>query len=162
MHCWGVYLPGGCTRPGRGCTCQGEGVYLLPRYSPLMNRMTDRCENITLPKLRLREVNIIQKFGLSFKHNVRLTFHPRGRDFLVNDTFRDIGAIFVKTATKKFLDKISLLNNKYKFDKSCHYLQFYYGCLQISLILHLFSKCSNCEYYSFCILRQLLGICLSH
>ena len=63
----GVYLPGstcpgGCTHqggpaqggvPARGCTCLGvylaEGVY-LPRYSPPVNRMTDRCKNITLPQ----------------------------------------------------------------------------------------------------------------
>ena len=63
----GVYLPGGYL-PG-GCTCQGvpaQGVYLpggvpargvyLPRWGvpakggiPLVNRMTDRCKNITLP-----------------------------------------------------------------------------------------------------------------
>ena len=37
-------LSGGCTCPG-GCTCLG--VY-LPRYSPPVNTMTDRCKNITL------------------------------------------------------------------------------------------------------------------
>ena len=61
--CPGVYLPGGCTYlrgvPARGvylpggCTCSG-GVYLLrrylPRYSPHVNRMTDRCKNISLPQ----------------------------------------------------------------------------------------------------------------
>ena len=56
----GGYLPRGgvpaqgrgtCPRVGylpRGCTCLG--VY-LPRYSPApVNRMTDRCKNITLPQ----------------------------------------------------------------------------------------------------------------
>ena len=88
----GVYLPMGCTCPGEvylpggvpargvpaqgvylpgGCTCQG--VYLpggvpawggyLPRYSPSVNRMTDRCKNITYPRLRLRAV-IMQKLRL--------------------------------------------------------------------------------------------------
>ena len=41
----GMYLPLACTR---------GGVYLpggyLPRYSPPVNRMTDRCKNITLPQ----------------------------------------------------------------------------------------------------------------
>ena len=71
----GMYLPGGVPAQGgvparggvpaqRGCTCPGgvpanggvympRGVYLpggyLPRYFPLVNRMTDRCKNITLP-----------------------------------------------------------------------------------------------------------------
>ena len=44
----GVYL-----LPG-GCTCSQGGMYLpgryLPRYSPPVNRMTDRCKNITLPQ----------------------------------------------------------------------------------------------------------------
>ena len=54
---WGEYLSGSV--PARGCTCRG--VYLprrelcllggyLPRYSPPVNRMTDRCKNITLPQ----------------------------------------------------------------------------------------------------------------
>ena len=46
----GVSLPGGV--PARGCTCQGvclPGRY-LPRYSSPVNRMTDRCKNITLPE----------------------------------------------------------------------------------------------------------------
>ena len=38
----GVDLPGGV--PARGCTC--PGVY-PPRYSPPVNRMTDRCKNTT-------------------------------------------------------------------------------------------------------------------
>ena len=37
----GVYLPGGGLPAG--------GVY-LPRYYPPVNRMTDRCKNITLPQ----------------------------------------------------------------------------------------------------------------
>ena len=61
--CQGVYLPRGwCTCLGgvsaRGCTCPGVylpgGGYLprgyLPRYSPPVDRMTDRCKNITLPQ----------------------------------------------------------------------------------------------------------------
>ena len=73
--CLGVYLPRGCTCqggvPARGCTCWGylpggctcqrggvparESVY-LPRgvpvqvLAPSVNRMTDRCKNITLPQ----------------------------------------------------------------------------------------------------------------
>ena len=58
----GVYLPGGvpawgCTCPG-GCTCQGgvptqggvpvQGV--SAQVLPSVNRMTDRCKNITLPQ----------------------------------------------------------------------------------------------------------------
>ena len=43
----GVYLPGG----GGGVYLPGGGRY-LPRYSPPppVNRMTDRCKNITLPQ----------------------------------------------------------------------------------------------------------------
>ena len=58
---WGVYLPkgdvpaqGGVPAQGvylprvKGCTCP-QGY--LPRYSPTpVNRMTDRCKNITLPQ----------------------------------------------------------------------------------------------------------------
>ena len=72
MHCWGctcqggVYLPGRCTCPGEctcpggvylpGGTCPGRGVYLpggectCPGTPPAVNRMTDRCKNITLPQ----------------------------------------------------------------------------------------------------------------
>ena len=65
---WGVYLPEGGVpaRGGRGCTCQGwgvpargvylpEGVYLTGWYSS-MNRMTDRCKNITLAKTSFQPV----------------------------------------------------------------------------------------------------------
>ena len=51
----GVYLPMGvCTFPG-GCTCPGVCVYLpggctCPGTPPPVNRMTDRCKNITLPQ----------------------------------------------------------------------------------------------------------------
>ena len=47
----GVYLvPGGCTGSrGDGCTLSRRGGY-LPRYSPPVDRMTDRCKNITLPQ----------------------------------------------------------------------------------------------------------------
>ena len=45
---WGVYLvlEGWCTWSWR---VPGPGGY-LPRYSPPVNRMTDRCKNITLPQ----------------------------------------------------------------------------------------------------------------
>ena len=52
----GLYLQEGCTCPGdvhaRGCTCQGWGVYPSVQWGmhPLVNRMTDRCKNITLPQ----------------------------------------------------------------------------------------------------------------
>ena len=63
----GMYLPGGVPDgsvpaqghvPARGCTCPGglpaQGMY-LPRGVPApvlppMNRLTDRCNNITLPQ----------------------------------------------------------------------------------------------------------------
>ena len=54
--CLGVYLPGGCTCTGYTCL----GVYLptgVPTQGgvpvqvlPPVNRMTDRCQNITLPQ----------------------------------------------------------------------------------------------------------------
>ena len=57
--CWGVYLvPGGVPGPGGvylpgGCTWSG-GVYLVGGCTcpgtPPVNRMTDRCKNITLPQ----------------------------------------------------------------------------------------------------------------
>ena len=63
----GVYLVPGDTLSGglpgpRGVP--GPGGYLapggyLPRYSPRVNRMTDRCKNITLPQLRLRAVKMV-------------------------------------------------------------------------------------------------------
>ena len=59
----GVYLPGEGGVPAGGCTCQAgctcQGVYLQWVYlsrrgtcpgTPPVNRMTDRCKNITLPK----------------------------------------------------------------------------------------------------------------
>ena len=65
--CWGSArgcLPEGCLPKGRclsgvsaqGGVCQG-GVHLAP-----VNRMIDRCENITFPQLRLRTVNIRMYF----------------------------------------------------------------------------------------------------
>ena len=59
---WGVYLvSGGCTWSWGvylvlgGCVPGPRGVYLvwgvyLPRYFPPVNRMTNRCKNITLPQ----------------------------------------------------------------------------------------------------------------
>ena len=57
----GVYLPlvlGGCTcwggvptsGPGGGVPASDRGGVYLPRYSPPVNRITDTCENITLPQ----------------------------------------------------------------------------------------------------------------
>ena len=67
----GVPGPGGCTWswggvPGPrgvylvlgGCTWFQGGVYLV-RYSPPVNRMTNRCKNITLAKTSFRPVNIL-------------------------------------------------------------------------------------------------------
>ena len=61
----GTYL-GGCTCGGWWCTCQGRGIYpggvpargggcTCPGWVPTqvllpVNRMTDRCKNITLPQ----------------------------------------------------------------------------------------------------------------
>ena len=69
---WGVYLPRGCTCwrvcifwrdvPARGVPCLGVylpgGVYPSMHWSrhPPVNRMTDRCENIIFPQLRLQMV----------------------------------------------------------------------------------------------------------
>ena len=59
----GMYLPGGVPASGvyllgvylsGGCTCQGG---YLPRYSPPVNRMTDRCKNITLPQTSFADGN---------------------------------------------------------------------------------------------------------
>ena len=73
----GMYLPGGV--PARGCTCLG-GVpargYLpagyLPRYPP-MNRMTDRCKNITLPQTSFEGGNnklTLRAYYTHFKRHV--------------------------------------------------------------------------------------------
>ena len=53
----GVYLLGGCTYQG-----------YLPIFPPLppVNRMTGRCKNITLPKLRLRAVKSEAKTKIFF------------------------------------------------------------------------------------------------
>ena len=54
-----MYLPGGCTCPGGwGCTCQGVPAWEVPAQGgtcpaqvlPPVNRMTNRCKNITLPQ----------------------------------------------------------------------------------------------------------------
>ena len=73
MHCsggtwsWGVHGPGGCTWSGGGVPGlggvpgpRGWGMYLVlggvpgprgvPAQVPPVNRMTDRCKNITLPQ----------------------------------------------------------------------------------------------------------------
>ena len=71
---WGGVCPGG--EGGlpeeflrQGCLCRGESVWGV--YTPIacrdtpppMNRMTDRCKNITFPQLRLRAV--INRFFLT-------------------------------------------------------------------------------------------------
>ena len=58
----GVPGPGGCTWSGGG-----GGVYLV-RYSPPVNRMTNRCKNITLAKTSFRPV--INSFELTAQHTV--------------------------------------------------------------------------------------------
>ena len=44
----GCTTPGGVPAKGGGVPAKGEGY--LPRHSPHVNRMTDRCKNITLPQ----------------------------------------------------------------------------------------------------------------
>ena len=63
---WGVYLPGWACQSGVGL----PGGRYLPggvclRHTPPVNRMTDRCKNITLATTSLRPVIII-----SLKHRV--------------------------------------------------------------------------------------------
>ena len=60
MHCGGV-CPGGCL-PGEGvaakgclpggCLPRGVSAPVHAGIRPFVNRMTDACENITLPQLR--------------------------------------------------------------------------------------------------------------
>ena len=68
----GGYLVGGCTWsggvPGLGGYLVG-GVYLV-RYSPPVNRMTNRCKNITLPQTSFAGGN---KY---FQRNIRSDFLP--------------------------------------------------------------------------------------
>ena len=70
--CQGVYLPEGGVPARGGCTCLGGvpvrgGVYLTgggytwsgtPNPPSPVNRMTDRCKNITLAKTSFRPVKI--------------------------------------------------------------------------------------------------------
>ena len=69
----GVYLRGGIPGHG-GCTWSGLGVYLpeeyLPRYSPPVNRMTNRCKNITLPQTCLRAVTTKQLICLPIQWTI--------------------------------------------------------------------------------------------
>ena len=100
----GVYLPGGCTCQGvyltRGCTCQ-KGVYLpagctcqggvlaqegvhaggvtCPGEVPAqvlspVNRMTDRCKNITLRVQLPTEANFLKAFNVNIILNCQLCF----------------------------------------------------------------------------------------
>ena len=51
----GVFLPGGGVCPGRSAVLLGGGGGLpqcMLGYTPPVNRLTDACENITLPQLR--------------------------------------------------------------------------------------------------------------
>ena len=52
---WGVYLPGGL--PAQGCTCPGT--------PPPVNRMTDRCKNITLPQTSFAGDNNDSSYSVS-------------------------------------------------------------------------------------------------
>ena len=75
MHCsggWGVpgprgvcLVPGGVPGPGQ-CAWSRGGVCLVPGgtcpgTAPPVNRITDRCKNITLPQIRLRAENVADK-----------------------------------------------------------------------------------------------------
>ena len=64
--CLGVYLLGGCTCtggvPARGCTCP-EGC-TCPG-TPTVNRMTDRCKNITLVKMHFYYYLLVSIYWLS-------------------------------------------------------------------------------------------------
>ena len=73
----GVSVPGG-SAPG-GCLLRGVGVVSQHalRQTPLVNRMTDRCKNITLATTSLRPVIIesnTKKFGYGERPHVRSKF----------------------------------------------------------------------------------------
>ena len=80
---WGVYLvPGGYLVPGLGgCTWSGgvptQGVYLVTgvpaQVLPPVNRMTDRCKNITFAT-SLRTVKTLHGIAFSITCLIRLTF----------------------------------------------------------------------------------------
>ena len=85
--CLGVYLPG-AVYLSRGCTCPG-GVY-LPRYSPPVNRMTDRCKNITLPQTSFAGGNNASQFSpvqvpvpFKLRLNKPLLCQPKVRTHLI-------------------------------------------------------------------------------
>ena len=59
MHCAGVCLARGVSSLGGVCLarggcllCQGGGIPACTEADPPVNRITDACENITLPQLR--------------------------------------------------------------------------------------------------------------
>ena len=52
---WGVSAPGGCTWSW-GCLLWGDLLKGGVRYSPPVNRMTNRCKNITLPQTSFEAV----------------------------------------------------------------------------------------------------------
>ena len=79
-----MYLvPGGVSGPGR---VPGQGVYLpwghlpggvpdlgeyLPRYCPSVNRMTNRCKNITLPQTSFAGVKNARTVTLPILYNLK-------------------------------------------------------------------------------------------
>ena len=56
-------LVGGVSAQGEGSVCLGgvstQGVSAWGVYTPPVNRMTDRCKNITFPELRWRTVKML-------------------------------------------------------------------------------------------------------
>ena len=63
MHSSRTRTVRGSGRPG-GVSAQGGGVHLPP-----VNRITDRCKNITFPQLRLRAVNVKVNLRKTQLHN---------------------------------------------------------------------------------------------
>ena len=78
----GMSAPGGCLLWGcllQGvCVCSGGGVGGIPACTeadtPSVNRMTDRCKNITLATTSLRPVNILIRLLASNFYNGVLIF----------------------------------------------------------------------------------------
>ena len=131
----GVYLPRGCTGPG-GVPAQGVhlpmGVYLpggggvpaqggyLPRYSPHpVNRMTDRCKNLTLPQTSFAGGN-----------NCTLGWYHKGWLFELRNWMRSFLFLFFflleETCVKHSEEKVFNLNSyntqMHKFSSSKVYL----------------------------------------
>ena len=80
-------LPGGCVCFRGGCVCFLVGVCFLGGVYPSMHwgrhppvdRMTDRCKNITFPQIRLRTVKICARKGgpISDIYNMALWIQKR-------------------------------------------------------------------------------------